>query len=69
MLEDKIREALILPKGEPPLMADRRIAEAIEFVENTMRKATEKSKVLVALDYLSQYGYASRYTPSRMNRR
>ena len=68
MLETKIREALILPKGEAD-KADERIAEAVEFVENKMRKATEKSKVLVALDYLSQYGYMSRYQPTRFNGR
>ena len=60
MLESKIREAIIPPKGEHPLVVDTRVMEAATFVNNVARKATEKSKVLIALDYLSRYGYLSK---------
>ena len=69
MLEQKIRESIIPPKGEHPIAVDIRVKEATIFVQNIARKADIKSQVLIALDYLSQYGYLSNYNQQRFDRR
>ena len=68
-LEQAILREAITPKGINHQEQENHIKEAIDFVQNKMRKATLKSQVLVALDYLARYGYASRYTPKRFNGR
>ena len=67
MVEQKIREAIIPPKGEHPLVVDIRILQAVTFVQNVARKSNQKSQVLIALDYLLQYGYISNYNPTRFD--
>ena len=67
-LEQAILREAIPPKNS--MESDREhIQEAVEFVQNRLRKAPLKSQVSVALNYLARYGYTSRYTPTRMNGR
>lgn len=70
MLEQKIREAIIPPKLEHPTITDIRIMQAVQFAFNVARKADERSKMLIAIDYLQQnYGYAVAQYPERFDRR
>lgn len=66
-LETVLSRELMTPKGITAEENRKHISEAVEFVQNRLRKATIKTQVIVACDYLSQYGYCSRYTPSRMD--
>lgn len=68
-LEQTLLREAIAPRGINLEQQSSQIQEAIDFVQDRMRKAAFKSQVLVALDYLARYGYTSRYTPTRMNGR
>ena len=68
-LEKRVLELAIPPKGTHPTVTEINVKEATIFAQNIARKSNMQTQVLIALSYLEQYGYSSRYVQQMFDRR
>lgn len=64
-LERRLLNLVVPPKPEPEALIRIRVMEASLFAQDVARKSNIKSQVMIALDYLSRYGYTSVYQQKR----